>query len=70
MHCTALLGDPSEERWAFEYETLSACCPEDAALVGAGEKAVNFDRWARHHEPSWWRRAKMDPTVDSGTSRS
>lgn len=54
----------SEKRWAFEYETLSACCPEDAGLVGAGEKAVNFDRWAHHHEPAWWRTyAKTDPTI-------
>jgi hypothetical protein len=60
----------SEERWAFEYETLSACCPEDAALVGAGEKAVNFDRWAHHHEPPWWRaRAQTDPTIDLDTNQ-
>jgi hypothetical protein len=61
----------SEERWAFEYETLSACCPEDAALVGAGEKAVNFDRWAHHHEPAWWRiHARTDPTMDLEDDRT
>lgn len=61
---TSWLRASSEERWAFEYETLSACCPEDAALVGVGEKAVNFDRWAHHHEPAWWRvRATSDPTI-------
>jgi hypothetical protein len=66
---TSWLRSSPEERWAFEYETLSACCPEDAALVGAGEKAVNFDRWAHHHEPSWWRERTMtDPTIKQ-TSR-
>jgi PRC-barrel domain len=68
---TSWLRASSEERWAFEYETLSACCPEDAALVGAGEKAVNFDRWAHHHEPAWWRtRAKADPTSALESNRA
>jgi hypothetical protein len=58
----------SEDRWTFEYETLMACCPDDAALVGAGEKAVNFDRWAHYREPAWWRsRSGPEATIDQGT---
>jgi hypothetical protein len=45
----------SDQRWDFDYQTLTACCPEDAELVNASEKAVGYAGWRHYREPSWWR---------------
>jgi hypothetical protein len=51
----------ADERLDFEYETLTACCPDQAADGAPQTRAGVYDRWPHYHEPAWWRtRAKLD----------
>lgn len=57
---TVWMRASADQRWDFDYQTLTACCPEDAELVNASEKAVVYAGWRHYREPSWWKLRHWD----------
>jgi len=68
---TVWMRASADQRWDFDYQTLTACCPEDAELVNASEKAVGYAGWRHYREPSWWKLRQWDePEASSETAAS